>query len=295
MKHKNGFLAYLAQPLMNNWGRVGGEGEAGPEATPGEPTPAPEPTPVTTVNVESEPFVMPEKLKGKTDEEIAKIYVDLEKQHGTTTNEVGALRVYKDHYNSKYMVDPNNPDGEPIHRGEYEAQQAAQPPRQEGQLSDDELADKMREFQDEDPVGYHNMEVQAATQEFQKAQATRNAAFATPEATKVLTDHPDVGQRAEQISIDMNIPLESALHMAYGEKEMGSAPGGNQPAITPPGPQVNLAGLTTKERAFMGPQGRIPETELKSKLTPEQIARGKEIWGLKPEQMERFAIPKEKR
>jgi len=275
------------------------EPKGGPEAIPGEPTATPEPTPAPAANVESEPFVLPTKLEGKTAEQIAQIYVDLETQYGKTTNELGDVRgerdAYSARYNADYVVNPDDPKGEPILKLELESRQAAQPQQQPGQLSQDEIDDRIRTMIDEKPQDFVNLTVDMAERRIREGNSVRDAAFSTPAATKVLTEHPDIGPRAERIALEMNVPLESALHMAAGEKMMGSAPGGDATAITPPAPQVNLGGLKTPNHTFMGPHGKIPEAEPKTNLTPEQIARGKEMWNLTAKQMERYAKPKEER
>lgn len=247
----------------------------------GESTPTPEPAPAEPVNAgpatPNDVFTMPDKLVGKSAEEIARIYVDTEKQLGTMSTELGTVRGERDqylpHYNwyqSTHMENPNDPKGDPVHRELYELQQTAQPQQQPGQLTQEQIDDELRTMQEEKPQEYFQLAVDYAAKKIQEGQTSRNTLFATPAAQQVLSKHPDVGQRAEQIAMEQNIPLESALHMAAGEKMFGAAQGATAPVPAPP--SVNLT-LGNAGRTFLDPTGTIPGEAPKSLLSQDTIAR----------------------
>jgi hypothetical protein len=204
---------------------------------------------------------------------------DLETLYGRQSNELGELRQTKSQYDAflaaEYVEDPDNP-GEPIHRSVLDARKAAPAQPGDGNLSEEEIAERLRDLRDEDELAYHRLMLDTAKREVLAELGQRDAVYTSPATQKILNEHPDVRPRAEQIANEEGIPLDRAFKLAVGEK-MIEAAGGATPSA--PTPSVNLGNLLTRGRTFMGPQGKPPEEKPKSNLTDAQIARIKQMYG----------------
>lgn len=220
-------------------------------------------------------------------EKAAKGHREVQTKFGKQSVEVGDLRKevadYQAVFQAEYVVDPDNAE-KWVHKSALEQRQSQpeQPPPS-GQLTKDEINEKLRDMMVDEPDEFLKLAARLAGNE----RRTEDAVFANPEAQKIVSDYPDVRPRAEELVRQGKIPLDVAFKQALGEKMLAAAGGGD---ATQPTPTVNLDKLNNAARTFMGPKGTTPEPEAKTELTPDQIARAKRH-GIDPKELEAFSDP----
>ena len=217
-------------------------------------------------------------------EKAAKAWGELQTKLDAQGNEVGELRkAYADaeaFYESEYVNDPDNP-GQAVHKSVLDNRQSQsdQPPSG-GQLTKDEINEKLRDMIDLQPDEFLKLSVALASNELRAEQAV----FTDPASQKIVGDYPDVEPRARDLARQLKIPLKQAFTQALGEKMLAAAAGGDATSS----PKVDLRQLTNAGRTYLGPEGTTLESKEKSTLTSQEIEAGKKL-GYTAEQLEPFS------